>query len=67
MAWQVGACALKRRPWGVHQQISTLFAVILKHILSRNLDQSMLKNANFFLEKTTKIGSASKPLFAFGR
>jgi len=32
---QVGARALGRRPWGL---ISTLFAIILKRILSRNLD-----------------------------
>jgi len=37
-----GARALGRRPWG---RISTLFAVILSVFLSRNLDQSMLKNA----------------------
>jgi len=47
---QVGARALGRN--------STLFAVILKAFLSRNLDQSMLKNA-YFLEITVKIVSAS--------
>jgi len=48
---QVGARALRAH--------STLFAVILNVYLSRNLDQSMLKNA-YFLEKTLKIVSASR-------
>jgi len=43
----MGAHALRRMPWGRN---STLFAVILNVFLSRNLDQSMLKNA-YFLEK----------------
>jgi len=47
---QVGARALGRRPW---RRISTLFAVILNVILSRNLDQRMLKNA-YFLGKNCK-------------
>jgi len=38
-------------------RISTLFAVILKRALSRNVGQSMLKNA-YFLEKTAKIAPA---------
>jgi len=50
------ACALWRRPWG---RISTLFAVILKRVLSRNFDQSMLKN-EYFWGKTVKISSASR-------
>jgi len=41
---QVGARALGRRPW---ERNSTVFAVILNIFLSDNLDQSMLKNANF--------------------
>jgi len=45
---KVGARALGRRPWGRN---STLFAVILKIFLSRNLDKSMLKNAYFFGKK----------------
>jgi len=40
----VGARALGRRPWG---RISTLFVVIEKRVLSKNFDQSMLKNAYF--------------------
>jgi len=39
---QVATRAQGRRPWG---RISTLFAVILKRVFSRNLDQYMLKNA----------------------
>jgi len=51
-------------PWGC---ISTLFSVIKKRVLSRNFDQSMLKNA-YFLEKSTKTASASRaePPFAYG-
>jgi len=45
------ARVLGRRPWGRN---STLFAVILNVFLSKNLNQSMLKNA-FFGEKTVKI------------
>jgi len=61
----VGARALGRKPWG---RISTHFAVIQKRVLSRNLDQSMLKNA-YFLEKVCKNrlsvgGSAPEPPFA---
>jgi len=58
---QVGARALGRN--------STLFAVILNVFLSRNLDQSLLKNA-YFLGKTVKIVSAwglrPEPPFASG-
>jgi len=43
----VGARALGRRPWGRN---ITLFAVILNVFLIRNLDQSMLKNAYFFVK-----------------
>jgi len=46
----VRARALGRRPWGHN---STLFAVILNMFSSRNLDQSMLKNAKFW-EKNCK-------------
>jgi len=58
----VGARALER--------ISTLFAVILKRVLSRNLDKSRLKNA-YFLKKSCKnrlsVGSsAPEPPFASG-
>jgi len=58
----VGARALGRRPWG---RISTLFAVISKRVLSRNLDLSMLKNV-YFLKKNCKNllsvgGSAPEP------
>jgi len=49
-----GARALGRRPWGGN---STLFAIILNMFSSRNLDQSMLKNA-YFWEKTVNIASA---------
>jgi len=52
---QVEARAPGRRPW---RRIGTLFTVILNVFLSRNLDQSMLKNA-YFLEKTVKIASPS--------
>jgi len=48
VAEKVGAHALERRPW---DRNSTLFAVILKKVLSRKLDQSMLKNAYFFEKK----------------
>jgi len=41
----VGARVLGLRPL---ERNSTLFAVILNVFLSRNLDQSMLKNAYFF-------------------
>jgi len=51
---QVGAHALGRKPWGRN---STLFAVILNAFLSKNLDQSMLKNA-YFLGKTVKISTS---------
>jgi len=49
---------------------STLFTVIFKRILSRNLYQSMLKNA-YFLEKDVKYrfsvgGSAPEPPLASG-
>jgi len=47
---QVGARALGRRPWGRN---STLFAAILNVFLSRNLDQSKLKNV-YFLRKNCK-------------
>jgi len=40
----MGPRALGRRPWGRN---STLFTDILNVFLSRNLDQSMLKNAYF--------------------
>jgi len=61
----VGARALGRRPWGCN---STLFAAFLNVFLSRNLDQSMLKNA-YFLGKNCKNrlsveGSAPEPPFA---
>jgi len=49
---------------------SILFAVIYKRVLSRNIDQSLLKNA-YFLEKTVKNrrsvgGSAPEPPLASG-
>jgi len=52
---------------GAHQYT---FCSHLKSILSRNFDQSMLKNA-YFGENNCKTllsfgGSASKPLFASG-
>jgi len=49
---QVGARAQGRRPW---ERTSTLFAVILKRILSRNLDKSMLKTAYFFGKRCKKL------------
>jgi len=42
--WKVGARALGCRPWGCN---SKLFAVILNVFFSKNLDQSMLKNAYY--------------------
>jgi len=53
---QVRARFPGRRPWGC---ISTLCSYLkTRFYLSRNFDQSMLKNANF-LEKYAKIASAS--------
>jgi len=46
----VGARALERRPWGRN---STHFALIFNIFLSRNLDQSELKNA-YILGKSCK-------------
>jgi len=54
---QVGERSLGRRPWGRN---NTLFVLILCVFLSRNLDQSMLKNAYFFGKKTVKFVSASR-------
>jgi len=45
---KVEARALEGRPW---ERNSTLFAVILNVLLSRNLDQNMLKNAYFLGKK----------------
>jgi len=44
----VGEHVLGRRPWG---RTSTLFVVILSVFLSRDLDQSMLKNGYFLGKK----------------
>jgi len=52
----VRARALGCGPWGRN---STYFAVILNVFLSRNLDQSVLKNA-YFGGKNVKIVSASR-------
>jgi len=50
----VGARALGRRPWGQQHTFCSYF----KHVLSRNLDQSMLKMRNFE-KKNVKIVSTS--------
>jgi len=48
---KVGARAPGRRPWGC---ISTLFTVIEKCILSKNIDHSLLKNAYSLKKKNAK-------------
>jgi len=45
------------RPWW---RINTLYSAILKHVLSKNLNQNMLKNA-YFWKKSCKIAAASNP------
>jgi len=52
-----------RRPWG---RISTLFAVIKKRLLSRNLDQSILKHT-YFWKKNCKNRLSARPSDCFRR
>jgi len=67
LQWRSKGGQVGLRPW---KRNSTLFAVILNEFLSRNLDQSMLKNAYFWgknCKNCLSVGrSAPKPPLACG-
>jgi len=61
----MGARALGRRPW---KRIGTLFAIIYKRVLSRNLDKVYaLKYSTYFGGRLSVGGRALEPPFAFRR